>query len=145
MRLSIAVIALVVGFSLVGCSKGPQGPQGPAGPAGPPGPQGEKGDPGPVGAAGPPGPPGPDGPGGGAGPAGPAGPPGPAGPVGTSGLHAISADACNTRCQLICSPGEKIVSVTCPGGTIHIGEFAESNLATCTGGSGKALALCLPQ
>ena len=28
MRLSIAVIALVIGFSLAGCFEGPQGPQG---------------------------------------------------------------------------------------------------------------------
>jgi hypothetical protein len=146
MRLSIAVIALVLGFSLVGCFEGPQGPQGPAGPAGPPGPQGEKGDPGAVGVAGPSGPPGPGGAGGGVGPAGPAGPPGPPGPSGTSGLHALSAFACNTRCELVCNPGEKIVSVTCPGGTTHIEQIDESNMASCTGASGPALALCmLPQ
>jgi hypothetical protein len=145
MRLSIAVVALL-GFSLVGCFEGPQGPQGPAGPAGPPGPQGEKGDPGPVGVAGPSGPPGPDGAGGGVGPPGPAGPPGPSGPAGTGGLRALSAAACDTKCELICNPGEKIVSVTCPGGTIHIGQIDESSMASCTGASGPALALCmLPQ
>jgi hypothetical protein len=32
MRLSIAVVALVLGFSLAGCFEGPQGPQGLAGP-----------------------------------------------------------------------------------------------------------------
>ena len=31
MRLSIAVIALVIGFSLAGCFEGPQGPQGTTG------------------------------------------------------------------------------------------------------------------
>jgi hypothetical protein len=144
MRLSIAVVALVAGFSLVGCFEGPQGSQGPAGPAGPAGSQGEKGDPGPVGVAGPPGPPGPNGAGGGVGPAGPAGPPGPPGPAGTSGVHALRMTTCADRCELICSLGEKLVSVTCPGGTFHI-EQTESNMASCTGAAGPALALCMPQ
>ena len=82
----------------------------------------------PPGLAGPPGrpgPPGPDGAGGGVGPAGPPGPPGPAGPPGTTGLHALRQPACDTKCELICSPGEMLVSVTCLGGRIHIEEIAE--------------------
>lgn len=145
MRLSIAFIALVIGFSLAGCFEGPQGPQGPqgaAGPPGPPGPQGERGVPGPAGLAGPPGPASASG---GVGPAGPAGSAGPAGPSATAGLHPLSAPACKTQCELICSQGEKLVSVTCPGGTIHIGKIADSDLATCSGASEPALALCIHQ
>ena len=77
---------------------------------------------------GPPGPSGPSGAGGGVGPAGPAGPLGPAGRAGTTGLHALSQPACDTECELICSPGEKLVSVTCPGGTIHIEEITDFSL-----------------
>jgi len=150
MRLSIVVVALVVGFSLAGCFEGPQGARGPAGPTGPAGPAGPQGQgaPGPPGVAGPPGPPGlrgPDGAGGGVGPAGPPGPPGPPGLAGTTGLHALSQPACDTKCELICSPGEKLVSVTCPGGTIHIEEIADSNSASCINGSGPAMALCMRQ
>jgi hypothetical protein len=147
MRLSIAVVVLVTSFVLAGCFEGPQGPQGPAGSTGPAGPQGQ-GAPGPAGIAGPPGPPGPPGPdgaGGGVGPAGPPGPPGPAGPAGATSLHALSAPACATKCELICSPGEKLVSVTCPGGTIHIEEIADSNSASCISAVGPALALCMRQ
>jgi hypothetical protein len=167
MRAMLLILALL-GLVLAGCEQkpgpesqaaalgmqGPPGPQGPAGPIGAkgdPGSQGPAGPPGPQGPAGlggppgPPGPPGPNGAGGGVGPAGPAGPPGPAGPAGTTGLHALSEAACNTKCELICSPGEKLVSVTCPGGTIHIEEIAESNSALCIHGSGPALALCIRQ
>jgi Collagen triple helix repeat (20 copies) len=136
MRLSIAFIALVIGFSLAGCFEGPQGPQGAAGPPGPPGPQGERGVPGPAGLAGPPGPPTASG---GVGPAGPAGSVGPAGPSATAGLHPLSASACKTKCELICSPGEKLVSVTCPGGITHIEKLADSDSASCIGASEPAL------
>jgi len=148
MRLSIVIVALAAGLSLAGCfegpqgQQGPQGPAGPAGPAGPPGPEGNQGLPGPPGIAGPPGP---AGAAGGVGPAGPAGPMGPAGASGTAGLHALTAPACDTRCELTCSQGEKLVSVTCPGGKIQIGNDAESATATCVGGSGPALALCIRQ
>jgi hypothetical protein len=142
MRLSIAVIALLTGFSLAGCFEGPQGPQGPEGPPGPPGPQGERGVPGSAGLAGPPGPPAAAG---GVGPAGPAGPAGPTGPTPTAALHPLSAPACETKCELICGPGEKLVSVTCPGGTIHIGRIADSDAASCIGASETTLALCLHQ
>jgi hypothetical protein len=149
MRLSIVIVALVAGLSLAGCFEGPQGqqgsqgPAGPAGAAGPPGPPGPQGDRGLQGPAGIAGPPGPAGASGGVGPAGPAGPMGPAGAAGTAGLHALTAPACETRCELTCSQGEKIVSVTCPGGSIQIGSDAESATATCVNGSGPALALCM--
>ena len=148
MRLSIVIVALTAGLSLAGCFEGPQGQQGPpgaqgpAGPPGPPGPQGSQGLPGPAGIAGPPGP---AGAAGGVGPAGPAGPGGPAGSSGTADLHALTAPACNTRCELTCAQGEKLVSVTCPGGQIQISNDAESATATCVGGSGSALALCMRQ
>jgi hypothetical protein len=158
MRAFVAAMALVAAFSLSACFEGPQGPQGtagapgpqgaagpagpqgPAGPAGPPGPQGEKGPPGPAGVAGLPGA---AGAGGGVGPAGPAGQVGPPGPAGTAGLHALSEAACDTKCVLLCAAGEKIVSVTCPGGTIWIGRTAESETATCSNSPGPALALCM--
>jgi len=155
MRAFAAVVALVAAFSLSGCFEGPQGPQGaggpagpqgaagpagPQGPAGPPGPQGEKGLPGAAGVAGLPGP---AGAGGGVGPAGPAGPEGPPGPAGAAGLHALSEAACDTKCELLCSAGEKLVSVTCPGGTIWIGRTAETETATCSNSSEPALALCM--
>ena len=128
MRFSVAVIGLVLGFSMASCFEGPQGPQGPTGPPGPAGPAASAGLTGPPGPAGPPGPPGlrgPDGAGGGVGPEGPPGPPGPAGPAGTTSLHALFQPACNTKCELICSPGEKLVSVTCPGGKIQIEAIAK--------------------
>jgi hypothetical protein len=63
------------------------------------------------------------------GPAGPPGPEGPPGPAGTAGLHAITVTACDTKCELLCAAGEKLVSVTCPGGTIWIGRDADSEMA----------------
>jgi Collagen triple helix repeat (20 copies) len=156
MRAMFLTLALL-GLMAAGCeqkseqpvqaaTKGAQGPQGPQGPAGPPGPQGPAGPPGsqgPAGLAGPPGPSGPDGAGGGVGPAGQPGPPGPPGPAGTAGLHALRQAACATKCELICPPGQILVSVTCPSGRIHIDEIAESNTASCIGASGPAIALCM--
>jgi len=157
MRAFAAAIALTAAISLAGCFEGPQGSQGAAGPPGargaagaigpqgekgPPGPQGERGLPGPAGIAGPPGP---AGAAGGVGPAGPAGPAGPPGPAASAGLHALSEPACETKCELICSPAETLVSVTCPGGTIQISKIADSDTATCTGASAPALALCVKQ
>jgi hypothetical protein len=145
MRLSIAVVALVASLSLTGCFEDHsalQGQPGPAGPPGPPGPQGNQGLPGSPGLTGPPGPAGAPG---GVGPAGPAGPVGPPGSAGTAGLRALTAPACDTQCELICLPGEKLVSVTCPGGKINIGKDAESEMATCVGALGPGLALCVRQ
>jgi hypothetical protein len=119
MRISIAIIALVAAFSLAGCSKGPEGPAGAQGPAGLEGPQGAKGEQGAPGLAGPP------------------------GPVG--GLRALKRDRCDTseKCDLECSPGEKLVSVTCPNGTIELSKTNEA--ATCSNSPGPALALCIRQ
>jgi len=158
MRAFAAAIALTAAISLAGCFEGAQGPQGAAGPPGaqgtagatgpqgekgPSGPQGERGLPGPAGVAGPPGPAGAAGGVGPAGPAGPAGPPGPA--AASAGLHALREPACETKCELICSPAETLVSVTCPGGTIQISKIADSEAATCSGVAGPALALCVKQ
>jgi Collagen triple helix repeat (20 copies) len=145
MRALVAVVVVIAAFSLTGCFEGQTGapgpagppgptgsagPEGPQGPAGPPGPQGEKGTPGAAGAVG---------------PAGPAGSVGPPGPAGTAGFHALSEAGCDTKCVLLCAAGEKIVSVTCPGGTIWIGKTAETETATCSNSSGPALALCMKQ
>jgi hypothetical protein len=146
MRGPIAIIAFSAAFLLCACSPGPQGQKGDQGP---PGARGEQGSPGPQGAVGPQGPPGPTGPrgpdgaGGGIGPAGPAGQPGPPGPAGAGGLRALTEPACGARCELICGPGEKLVSVTCPGGTAHIEQGDEANSASCIGAPGPAIALCM--
>lgn len=142
MRAFMTVVALIAAFSLAGCFEGPQGPQGPAGPAGPPGAKGEQGLPGAPGAAGPPGAEGPTGAVGATGPAGPAGPPGPAGPT---TLRVLNEPACDNKCELICNTGEKLASVTCPGGTIQVRKIGDSDAATCSGSPGPALALCLTQ
>jgi len=117
----MAMVALAAAFSLAGCFEGPQGPAGPQGDAGPPGPPGVKGD---------------------AGPQGPAGPPG---PTGATGLHALRQEACasGSNCDLTCSPGEKLISVTCPGGAIAITKNADIEAASCSNSPGPALALCM--
>jgi len=117
MRLTFAIIALAAAFSLAGCFEGPQGPAGPQGAAGPPGPAGAKGD------------------------------TGPAGPAGVANLHALRQDTCGAinTCELPCSPGEKLVSATCPGGTIAITKTADGESASCSGTDGPAFALCMKQ
>jgi len=146
MRTSIAVVALLAAFSLAGCFEGPQGPSGPQGVAGPQGPQGQKGDvgpPGPAGRDGLPGPAGPPGPAGSPGPPGSSGPAGPRGLSGAAGLRALSREGCGGKCELACGAGEKLVSVTCPGGTISIRRSADAETASCSNASGPALALCM--
>jgi hypothetical protein len=134
MRASFAIVALLAAFSLAACFEGPQGPPGPPGSQGPPGPPGPRGE---KGATGEPGPPG------SVGPPGPAGPAGSAGPPGLTALHALGQDSCIAVCNLACNPGEKIVSVTCPGGTITITRGGEAESATCGNTRSPALALCL--
>ena len=121
MRVSMTVVALVAAFSLTGCFEGPQGPAGPQGDAGPQGPQGVKGE------------------------TGPSGPLGPPGAAGSSGLHALRQGGCGKsgNCDLACSPGKKLISVTCPGGTIAISRNADIEAATCSSTTGPALALCM--
>ena len=86
---------------------------------------------------------------GGTGPTGAVGPPGPPGPAGSPGtpgptlLHALHEPACESRCELICSQDEKLVSVTCPGGNIQISRIGDSEAAVCTGTQGPGLALCI--
>jgi hypothetical protein len=152
MRLPIAILALITAFTLGGCFEGPQGPPGPQGVQGPPGPPGEKGPAGPIGSLGPAGPIGETGISGAVGPAGPPGPPGPTGPAGFAGpqglpgslgLRAITKEACGKSCELVCDPGEKLVSVTCPGGVVHIGKGTDRDAATCSNSPGPALALCM--
>ena len=123
MRASMAIVAVFAAFTLAGCFEGSQGPAGAQGDPGPAGPPGVKGD---------------------AGPGGPAGPPG---PMGSSGLHALRQNACGqtSNCDLTCSPGERLVSVTCPGGAITISKNADIEAAACSNASGPALALCMKQ
>lgn len=120
MRVTFAVLALTAAFALAGCFEGPQGPAGPQGEAGPQGPPGVKGD------------------------AGPGGPPGPPGPVGATGLHALRQNcAAGSQCDLTCGPGEKLISATCPGGTLQISRAADIESMACSNSPGPALALCM--
>jgi hypothetical protein len=121
MRASLAIVAVAAAFALAGCFEGAQGPPGPPGDAGPQGPQGVKGA------------------------AGPIGPPGPSGAAGSSGLHALRQEGCGqgSNCDLTCSPEEKLISVTCPGGTIAITRNGGIEAATCSSATGPALALCM--
>ncbi len=121
MRRSAAIIAFVGVLALAACSKGPQGPAGPqgdAGPQGPPGQQGAQGLP---------------------------GPPGSPGPIGATGLHFVHRPSCapSNNCDLSCSPGERLVSVTCPGATIVISRSGGVDSAACSNTPGPALALCM--
>jgi hypothetical protein len=151
MRIPIMAVAMVAAFSLAGCFEGPQGPAGPPGPAGPQGAKGEPGPPAPQGPKGEPGvsgQPGPQGAKGEQGPPGPAGPPGLEGPPGPAeGLRALRKDnRCENAadCLLECGPGEKLISVTCPGGRIAIFK-SDVETATCVNSPGPALALCMHQ
>jgi hypothetical protein len=123
MRISIAIVTVVATLSLLGCSQGPQGPAGPTGDAGSQGPPGKQGE------------------------TGPGGPPGAPGPVGATGLHFIHHESCapSNNCDLSCSPGERLVSVTCPGATIVISRTAGVDSAACSNTPGPALALCMKQ
>jgi hypothetical protein len=73
---------------------------------------------------------------------GPAGPPGPAG---STALHVVSQQSCegDKKCELACNAGEKLASVTCPGGNIAISKSNDVETASCTNSSGPALALCM--
>jgi hypothetical protein len=121
MRISMALVVLLAAALVAGCSQGPQGPAGQQGDAGPQGPPGQTG------------------------PAGPQGPPGPPGPAGATGLHRLRQASCgpSNSCDLTCSPGEKLVSVTCPGGAITINKSADIESASCSNTPGPALALCM--
>jgi hypothetical protein len=130
MRLSIAVVAVIAAITLTGCFEGPQGPAGPAGP------QGATGPAGPAGSAGP------------AGPVGPPGSPGAAGatgPAGSAGFNALTENSCTGSCTLTCAAGEKLVSATCPGGTLMLLKGGSAESATCSNAAGPALALCMKQ
>jgi len=121
MATTLAVVGAAL--ALAGCFEGPAGPAGPQGEPGPQGPPGVKGDP------------------------GPQGPPGPPGPQGASGLRALRQTAClsGNNCDLTCNPGERLVSVTCPGGAIQITRTGGIDAATCSNSPGPALALCMKE
>jgi hypothetical protein len=115
MRASITAIVLLATISCAGCSKGPEGAAGPQGVAG---------------AAGPPGPP---------------GPAGPAGEAGSMGLRVLNQDCSGDKCDLACDAGEKLASVTCPGGTVGLTKTGDTETASCTNTSGPILAICVRQ
>jgi hypothetical protein len=84
------------------------------------------------------------------GPAGPEGPPGPQGARGPKGeagprLHVLSQDCSGDKCDLTCDAGEKLASVTCPGGTMALTKSGDTETASCTNTSGPILALCVRQ
>jgi hypothetical protein len=117
----VAIVAVMAALSLAGCFEGPAGPAGADGQQGPQGLAGAKGA------------------------QGDAGPPGPPGPAGSTGLHVLSMESCapaNT-CDLTCSPGERLASVTCPGGAIAISKAGGIEAASCSNTPGPALALCM--
>jgi len=58
-------------------------------------------------------------------------------------LHALTEATCTGTCSLTCSAGEKLVSVTCPGGTMMLLKGGDSESATCSSATGPALALCM--
>jgi hypothetical protein len=120
MRTASTLVVLAAAFALAGCFEGAQGPPGPQGDAGPQGAPGAKGDTGSI------------------------GPAGPVGPAGSSGLHALRQNCSSgNNCDLTCSPSEKLISVTCPGGTIQITRNADIEAASCSNSPGPALALCM--
>ncbi|MGA2942908.1 MAG: hypothetical protein ABSE50_12820 [Xanthobacteraceae bacterium] len=120
MRISLTIVAMLAAVSLAGCFEGPAGPAGQPGAAGPQGSVGQQGD------------------------AGPVGPQGPPGPVGATGLHALRQECgAGSNCDLTCSPGEKLISATCPGGTVAITRNADIESAACSNSPGPALALCM--
>jgi hypothetical protein len=45
---------------------------------------------------------------------------GPKGEAGSLGLHVLNHDCSGDKCDLACDAGEKLASVTCPGGTIGL-------------------------
>jgi hypothetical protein len=66
--------------------------------------------------------------------------------VGVAGLHAFSQDQCpGNSCAFSCDPGEKLVSITCPGGKIAITKTGDNETASCADTPGPALALCMRQ
>lgn len=121
MRLPVAIVAVVAALSVAGCSQGSPGAAGPQGDPGSQGPPGKQGA------------------------TGPAGPQGAPGPVGATGLHFVHHGTCapSNNCDLSCSPGERLVSVTCPGATIVISRNGGVDSAACSNTPGPALVLCM--
>ena len=69
---------------------------------------------------------------------------GPKGEEGTAlaALHLIRQENCGADfCTLKCSAGERIASVSCPGGTFTVTDFGEG--AACANSQGTALAICV--
>jgi hypothetical protein len=159
-RISSAILAGLLAFTLAGCFEGPRGEkgeQGTPGATGERGPQGERGVAGPTGPAGAPGPAGPIGPAGPAGaagaigPAGPQGAAGPAGPPGAPGpnnMRLVHVESCATGCNSSCAAGEVIASAICvnspaTGPLIKTGQGGAAWQVSCPTGTGSLVAICV--
>jgi hypothetical protein len=113
MRLSGAILAGLIAFTLAGCFEGKKGDRG------------EEGTPGATG--------GPAGPTGVAGPVGPAGPQGPSGPAGSAApnnARVVQVESCIGGCNNSCAAGEVVASAMC----VSIGP---TTAATIDRGSGR--------
>jgi hypothetical protein len=60
-------------------------------------------------------------------------------------LHVLSQDCSGDKCDLTCDAGDKLASVTCPGGTMALTKSGDTETASCTNTSGPILALCVRQ
>jgi hypothetical protein len=67
------------------------------------------------------------------------------GEAGSLGLHVLNHDCSGDKCDLACDAGEKLASVTCPGGTIGLTKTGDTETASCTNTSGPILAICVRQ
>jgi hypothetical protein len=67
--------------------------------------------------------------------------------MGSTGLHLVRHVTCapSNNCDLSCSPGEVMASVTCPGATIVISKDGGVESAACSNTPGPAFALCMKQ
>jgi len=158
MRISSAILAGLLAFTLAGCFEGPKGSQGEQGTPGATGERGAAGPAGPAGAAGPAGPIGPAGPTGAVGRAGPAGPqgaPGPAGAAGSAGsagsnnARLVQAESCTAGCNSSCAAGEVVASAICVGSgpalpaTVAAGQAGGAWQVTCPAGATSLVAVCM--
>ena len=158
MRLSGAILAGFIAFTLAGCFEGKKGDRGEQGTPGATGVAGEKGErgvagpAGPAGATGPAGPVGPAGPTGVAGPVGPAGPQGPSGPAGSAApnnARVVQVESCIGGCNNSCAAGEVVASAMCvstgpiTAATIAAGQAGGAWQISCPVGSARLVAVCM--
>ena len=132
MRLSGAILAGLIAFTLAGCFEGKKGDRG------------EQGTPGATG--------GPAGPTGVAGPVGPAGPQGPSGPAGSAApnnARVVQVESCIGGCNNSCAAGEVVASAMCvrtgptTAATIAAGQAGGARQISCPVGSARLVAVCM--